>query len=213
MDERRRPGSAAHPFGHRSDLLEKAEPIRLENGGQHLAVLESKDPGIDGLFASGGLAGTDVDVVIGAGEKGPGVRARPLYDERIVLVARAGHPLVRKRLTKARLAALHHVEIQVAPGRGNQRLAASYAKLGITRHVAVVVPTFTAAAALVAGTELVASLPSSLVDVLGARFALRWLATPLPALASTINLLWHERTDRDPALATFRELLAQAAGG
>lgn len=167
---------------------------------------------IDGLFASGGLAGPEVDVVIGAGEKGPGVHVRPLYEERIVLVARAGHALVRGRLTKARLAALHHVEVQVAPGRGNQRLAASYVEAGITRDVAVVVPTFTAAAALVAGTDLVASLPSSLVDVLGARFALRRLAPPLPPLASTINLLWHERTDRDPALGAFRELLGEAAG-
>jgi DNA-binding transcriptional LysR family regulator len=84
--------------------------------------------------------------------------------------------------------------------------------MGITRNVAVVVPTFTAAAAVVAGTDLVASLPSSLVDVLGPRLALRPLATPLARVVSTINLLWHERTDRDPALAAFRELLAEAAG-
>ena len=167
---------------------------------------------IDGLFAAGGLAGTEVDVVLGAGEKGTGVRARPLYQEKIVLVARAGHPVLGKRLTKARLGALRHVDVHVAPGRGNERLAAGYAARGITRDVALVVPTFTAAAAVVARTELVASLPSSLVDVLGARLALRKIETPLPPLASTINLLWHERTDRDPTLAAFRELLAKAAG-
>jgi DNA-binding transcriptional LysR family regulator len=70
---------------------------------------------IDTLFAAGGLAGTEVDVVIGAGEEGPGVRAQPLYDEQIVLVARAGHPAIGKRVTKAQLAALRHVEVQVAP--------------------------------------------------------------------------------------------------
>jgi len=167
---------------------------------------------IDGLFAAGGLAGTEVDVVLGAGEKGPGVRARPLYQEKIVLVARAGHPLLGKRLTKVRLGALRHVDVHVAPGHRNERLAAGYAARGITRDVALVVPTFTAAAAVVARTELVASLPSSLVDVLGARLALRKIEAPLPPLASTINLLWHERTDRDPALAAFRNLLVAAAG-
>ena len=164
---------------------------------------------IDTLVASGGLGGTEVDVVIGAGDKGPGVHATPLYEERVVLVARAGHPALRGRLSKAKLAALRHVDVQVAPGKGNQRVAAAYATLGITRDIAVVVPSFTAAAAVVAGTDLVASLPSSLLDVLGARLALRRLPTPLPPLATTINLLWHERTHHDPALRTFRDLLVR----
>ncbi len=199
--------------------LAMADVVQIVKLPAIVAALATKMPrarlrvlSIDGLFASGGLAGTEVDVVLGAGEKGPGVRARPVYQERIELVARAGHPALRGRLTKARLAALRHVEIQVAPGRGNQRLAARYVEQRIPRNVAVVVPTFTAAAAVVAATDLVASLPSSLVGVLGPRHALRPLATPLAPLASTINLLWHERTDRDPALAAFRELLVGAAG-
>ncbi len=167
---------------------------------------------IDTLFASGGLTGTEIDVAIGAGEKGPGVHAEPLYQEHIVLVARARHPTIRRRVTKAQLAALRHVEVQVAPGRGSRPLAASYAALGVVRDIAVVVPTFTAAAAVVAGTDLVASLPGSLVDVLGPRLALRRVATPLAPVATTINLLWHERTHHDPVLRAFRGMLARAAG-
>jgi DNA-binding transcriptional LysR family regulator len=167
---------------------------------------------IDTLFATGGLAGTEIDVAIGAGETSPGVNAQPLYEERLVLVARAGHPTVRARVTKPQLAALRHVEVQVAPGRGSRPLAASYAALGVARDTAVVVPTFTAAAAIVAGTDLVASLPASLVDVLAPRLALRRVSTPLPAVRTTINLLWHDRTDHDPALRLFRALLVQAAG-
>ena len=129
-----------------------------------------------------------------------------------MLVARAGHPTIRGRVTKAQLARLRHVEVQVAPGRGSRPLAASYAALGVVRDIAAVVPTFTAAAAIVAGTDLVASLPGSLVDVLGPRLALRRVAAPLAPIRSSINLLWHERTDRDPALRAFRELLARAAG-
>ena len=67
---------------------------------------------------------------------------------------------------RPQLAALRHVEVQVAPGRGSRPLAASYAALGVARDIAVVVPTFTAAAAIVAATDHVASLPASLVDVL-----------------------------------------------
>jgi len=94
--------------------------------------------------------------------------------------------------------------------RGNQSLAARYAAAGVAREIAVVVPTFTAAAAIVAATDLVASLPASLVAVLGPRLALRRIATPLAPLAMTINLVWHERTHEDPAARVFRELLVEA---
>jgi DNA-binding transcriptional LysR family regulator len=164
---------------------------------------------IDTLVASGGLAGAEVDVLIGVGEKGPGVHIQALYQETIVLVGRAGHPAIRgrRRLTKGQLAVLRHVEVQIAPGRGNRDLAASYAALEVARDIAVVVPTFTAAAAIVAGTELVAWLPASLVAVLAPRFSLRRLATPLAPIGTTLNLVWHDRTHHDPALRAFRELL------
>jgi DNA-binding transcriptional LysR family regulator len=165
---------------------------------------------IDTLFAAGGLAGPEIDVAIGAGEKGPGIHVRALYQERTVLVARADHPTVGKRVKKAELAALRHVDVQVAPGRSSRPLAASYAALGIARDIAVVVPTFTAAAAVVGGTNLVASLPASLVSLLAARLALRIVTTPLPPILTTINLLWHERTHQDPVLRAFRELLVEA---
>jgi len=192
-----------------------ADVIQIVKLPKIVAALAAKMPrarlrvlSIDTLFASGGLAGPEVDVVIGAGEKSPGTRAQPLYEEQIVLVARAGHS-VGRRVTKARLSALRHVDVQVAPGHGNRSLAARYAAAGVAREVAVVVPTFTAAAAIVAQTDLVASLPASLVGVLGPRLALRRIATPLAPLAMTINLLWHERTHEDPAARAFRELLVE----
>ena len=167
---------------------------------------------IDTLFAWGGLAGTEIDVAIGAGEKGPGVRVFPLYEEHLVLVARLGHPRVRRKVSTIQLASLKHVEVQVAPGKGSRPLAAGYAALGVDRDIAVVVPTFTAAAAVVAATDFVASLPASLVSVLAPRLSLRRVATPIPQIEMTVNLLWHERTDRDPALRAFRDLLIRAAG-
>ena len=165
---------------------------------------------IDALVAAGGLAGTEIDVLIGAGEKGPGIRARPLYQEEIVLVARAGHPTIRGRVTKTALGALRHVQVEIAPGRGNKQVAASYAALGVARNIAVVVPNYTAAAAVIAGTDLVASLPSSLLDVLGPRLALRRVATPFAPIGTAISLFWHERTEQDPAQRAFREVLADA---
>src|SRR5262249_47753839 len=124
--------------------------------------------GIDTLLSSGGLAGTEVDVAVAAyPETPPGVHEIPLFEEHPVLVARRNHPVIGARISKRQLAGLRHVDVHVAPGVGYRDLAAGYARLGIAREVALVVPTFVAAAAIVSATDLVATLPETLVRVLG----------------------------------------------
>jgi DNA-binding transcriptional LysR family regulator len=167
--------------------------------------------GIDTYVSSGGLAGTEIDVgIIGLADKPPGVHFLPLYEEESVLVARRGHRGVRGRVTRAQLARLSHVDVQVAPGRGYRELARSYARLGLAREVAIVVPSFTAAAAVVAETDHVATLPSSLVGVLGERLGLRVVSGPAPKVTTVIQLAWHDRTHDDPAMRAFRDVVTRA---
>jgi DNA-binding transcriptional LysR family regulator len=113
----------------------------------------------------------------------------------------------------ARLAALHHIDVEVAPGRGFRELASSYARLGIARDIAMVVPSFVSAAALVAATDFVATVPTTLVGVLGDALRIRAIATPVPRLTVHIKLAWHERTLDDPALRAFRDLVERVARG
>jgi DNA-binding transcriptional LysR family regulator len=170
--------------------------------------------GIDTLLSSGGLGGTEVDVAVAAlPDRPPGVHMVPLYEERTVLIVRRHHPRVGARLSKAELASLRHVDVQVAPGRGYRALPALYARLGLARDVALVVPSFTTAAAVVAATDFVATVPASLVDVLGERLGVRAVVTPVRRLTVAIKLAWHQRTDQDPALRALRELILRAAPG
>jgi DNA-binding transcriptional LysR family regulator len=141
----------------------------------------------------------------------PGVHVEPLYEEQVVLVARRRRGHARARLSRDALAAARHVAIEMAPGRGvRDRAAAVYARAGIRRDVAIVVPTFTAAAAVAAATDLVATLPASLFDVLGARLGLQIVETPVPPFTVTMNLCWHDPTHTDPAMAAFRDLVRRA---
>jgi DNA-binding transcriptional LysR family regulator len=170
--------------------------------------------GIDTYVSSGGIAGTEVDVALIRLEAGgPGIHMTSVYEEESVLAARRGHPKTRKRITTIQLAGLQHVDVQVAPGRGYPELAPSYARLNIERVVAVVVPSFIAAAAVVAKTDFVATLPVSLVETLGERFGLQVITGPAPRITTEIKLVWHERTHDDPAMRVFRELVVRAAGG
>jgi DNA-binding transcriptional LysR family regulator len=113
-------------------------------------------------------------------------------------------------MTKSRLATLQHVDVQVAPGRGYSELAQTYMRLGIERKVAVTVPNFIAAAAVIAKTDLVATIPSTLVELLGERFGLHVVTGSVPRLVTQIKLVWHEPTDNDPAMRAFREVVTRA---
>jgi DNA-binding transcriptional LysR family regulator len=197
---------AAADAGQISRLPRLAQLVAKEMPHAQLRVV-----GIDTFLSSGGLAGTEVDVAVAALEdKAPGVHLAPLYDEHAVLVARRSHRRLAGRIGKAELAALQHVDVHVAPGRGFRELARSYARLGIERKVALVVPSFVAAAAVIAATDYVGTLPTSLVEVLGDRLGLRVLKTPAPRLTIGIKLAWHERTHDDPAMQAFRELIVRA---
>lgn len=157
------------------------------------------------LLAAGGEV-----AIVGVVDRTPGIQHVRLYTEPSVLVASRGHRRAPERLTRAQLAALEHVEVQVAPGRGYRELARAYQRRGIERRVAVVVPSFLAAAAVVAKTDLVATLPASLIEVLGERLGLRVLAGPAPRIETEIKLAWHQRTHDAPALRAFRELVLRS---
>jgi DNA-binding transcriptional LysR family regulator len=162
--------------------------------------------GIDSLVSLGGLGSTEVDAVVGPAEKVPDIHLEPLYREPTVLICRKDHPAAaRAQLT------LRHVAIDMVAGRSTRDLTgAAYARAGVTRNVAMVVPSFSAAAAIVAATDLVATVPSSLYEVLGPRLGLRTLAAPIPPLFVTMKLSWHERTHADPAATGFRDLVRRA---
>jgi DNA-binding transcriptional LysR family regulator len=167
--------------------------------------------GIDTYFSWGGVAGTEIDAaIVGVQDKSAGVHMIPLYREDSVLVARRANRLVREPLTRARFASLQHVDVQVAPGRGYSELARAYARLGITREVVAVVPSFVAAAAVVAVSDWVATLPASLIAALGESLRLRVVKGAVPKVTTELKLVWHERTLNDAAASAFRDVLVNA---
>ncbi|WP_328700768.1 LysR family transcriptional regulator [Corallococcus silvisoli] len=170
--------------------------------------------GIDSLVSLGDLASSQVDLHIGMPGRGTGLHIEPLLEERMVLVARSGHPALGARLSSRALGALRHVGVEMVPGRAfRDRVGAAYARAGIHREVAVTVPSFTAAAAVVAATDFVATLPESLVAAQGTRLGVRPLDAPLPAHTVKLALCWHERTHVDPAARHLRGLVRRAVLG
>src|SRR5882724_10587362 len=169
----------------------------------HLRVV-----GIDSLVSLGDLTSSEIDLHLGVRGKGAGLHVEPLFEERVVLVARRGHPALGKRRT---LGGLRHVRVDMVPGRNfRDHVAVVYARAGVLRQVAMTVPTFTAAAAVVAASDLVATLPASLLAVHGTQLGLRALIAPVSTPPIEMALCWHERTHADPAAVAFRALVRRA---
>ncbi len=169
--------------------------------------------GIESLLALGDLGSGEVDVHVGMPAKGPQIHSEPLHDEPAILVARKGNRACAGKLAPPRLALLRHVRVELAPSHGfRDALAATYARAGIARTVVMTVPSFAASAAVVASTELVATLPRSLFDAQGRILGLMAVAGAVPRHTVPMALCWHQRTHTDPAMVAFRDLLRGTLG-
>jgi DNA-binding transcriptional LysR family regulator len=170
---------------------------------------------LDTLVSSGGLAGEEVDLAIGPPFEGDGIQRAFLYEEQGVLVARKGHPRIQRTLSVAQFNAERHVDIHLLLGRGgvgNKAVQEAMTRAGLRREVAVTVPTFIAAASVVAETDLITGMPRRVVKSLGRALPLQVLRGPAPPFPFHLYLHWHERTAHDPAVGAFREVIREALG-
>lgn len=167
---------------------------------------------VDAFEAAGGLAGGEIDVAISPeAPPSPGHHAADLYEEEGVLVVRRDHPLVDGPITRELFGALGHVDILLALGRGgigHRAAEAFFAAHGLHRRVAVSVPSFAAAAAIVSETDWMTGLPRRLAERFVRQMPLRILEMPSPGMRFRIRLHWHERTDADEGSRWFREIVS-----
>jgi DNA-binding transcriptional LysR family regulator len=140
---------------------------------------------------------------------GPELRARALFEDRLVGVVRAGHPLADGEITAARYAAGEHVNVS---RRGAERGEVDPAldALGLTRRVVTIVDGFASALAIARWSDLVATVPERHTGVL--RTGMHTFPLPVATPGFTVSLLWHPRLHADPAHRWLRGLVLEACG-
>jgi DNA-binding transcriptional LysR family regulator len=172
----------------------------------HLRVV-----GIDSLVSLGDLSSPEIDVHVGVPATGRDLHVEGLLDERSVLVARHDHPSAGKKLSRHATGTLRHVRVDMIPGkRFRDPFESLFARARVAREIVMTVPSFSAAAEVVAATDLVTMLPSSLLASKGRSFGVRALATPLPEHITKLAMSWHTRTDADPAAQAFRTIVRRS---
>jgi DNA-binding transcriptional LysR family regulator len=160
--------------------------------------------------------GDNIDLIVhGAADLAIGVFAalptglfqRVISEERYVVLLRKGHPALGTPMTARRFADLSHASVLIS-GHGPTPVDEALARLGLKRRIAARVPHFFAAAAIVAQTDLLFSMPSGLAGQIAQAFGLEAIDMPLPMPAIATSMIWHERRQQDPAHRWIRDQIA-----
>jgi len=163
---------------------------------------------LDTLTSSGGLGGALVDATIGPPFEGEGLHRKKLFVEDAVIVARRGHPKIKRAtLTRELFNSSRHVDVHLIlgkPGAGNRTAVDVFARAGLQRTIAVTVPSFAAVASVVSSTDFLGGMPRRTAEFYARALPLQILTGIGAPLRFEMYLHWHERTHRDPAQLAFR---------
>lgn len=171
---------------------------------------EVRSPAAIDVDAALALGSVDLALVI-ARTEGPGLVQRPIGSLSWCIVARRGHPAVRRGAID-REGWLRHPHVLVGTGSGAPGfVGAALRQAKLPRRIGLVVPGFLAAPFAVQGTDFFFAAPRALVAPLAARLDLLLLEPPVPLPAVKVAMLWHERMHAEPAHRWARERVWETA--
>jgi DNA-binding transcriptional LysR family regulator len=132
------------------------------------------------------------------------VRNKRISLDRHVVVARKGHPAVRRGLTLATYLKQHHVLVssrRAGPGLEDVELS----RQGLSRRIRLRCQHYFAACRVVSQTDLVLTMPGNYARIANRQFGNQILPLPLAMPPLDAYLYWHASVDKEPANAWLRE--------
>ena len=133
---------------------------------------------------------------------------RTLYEEEFVLATRSGHPFLEVP-TLDRYCAMRHLVVSLA-GDPHGFVDEVLAQQGRTRRVALTVPNFMFALAVLAETDLIAALPRRFALSHAARFGVVSVEAPLPLGRFRLNAVSPSAAMTDVGLTWLFDVLEDA---
>ncbi|WP_416637561.1 LysR family transcriptional regulator [Pseudomonas sp. OHS18] len=174
-----------------------------------LARLRFALPDPDTLFRQ--MEHGEIDVFIGVGEAvNEGWVGRQLFTDQFITAQRKGHPRGQHELDLAAFCSAPHLLVSSAGDPFAGIVDRVLAELGSSRQVVMSTQSYAMAPPLVAGTDLLCTLPRRLLQQFSTTLDLFEPPIELPSLA--LNAYWHPRNHEDAASIWLREQILGAAG-
>jgi DNA-binding transcriptional LysR family regulator len=150
-----------------------------------------------------------VDLAVAAVDDVPArFLAETVERESFVIAARRGHPFLSEPSLE-RYCAADHILVSVS-GDAHGFVDDALRATGLSRRVALAVPSFMLALAALVQTDLIAAVPLGLVRSQGARFGVDWVPNPLPIPAYDVKALATRAAMQDAGVAWLFEALLAA---
>ena len=140
-----------------------------------------------------------------------GFHEQVLYNQDFVCLVSAGHPRIGATMTPRAYREEAHVGILSA--ESYTTLQTSLASQKIKRRVMLELPGFLGLATIVAGSDLIATVPRHIGETLAASGAIHVVPCPVKIAGFTVRQYWHERFHRDPGHRFLRSLCADLFSG
>ncbi|OGA86860.1 MAG: hypothetical protein A3G27_16480 [Betaproteobacteria bacterium RIFCSPLOWO2_12_FULL_66_14] len=155
----------------------------------------------------------DIDLAVGYLPRLPDkIRRTRLFEEHYVCMTRPDHPLGRRApLTLREFLGARHVLI-ASMGSGHQLLERTLAERVAHENVALRVPHFVVVPLIVAGTDLIVSLPSRVAGASARLVKVKVHPLPIPIPSFDVSLYWHERVENDAANQWLRGAMLELFG-
>lgn len=138
-----------------------------------------------------------------------GLRSRMLYREKYVCVMGRDNPLAKRKLTERALMDAEHIVCSPLQGGFTGDADAAFATRGLSRTVRVSLSNFLLIPALVKSTDLIALVPSRLLNESDEDLVL--MEPPIAGPQFNVLAVWHPRAHADPGHRWLRGLLAETA--
>jgi DNA-binding transcriptional LysR family regulator len=142
-----------------------------------------------------------------------GISSERFGENTPVVVARPGHPALKQGLTKSLYLQLPHVALAWTRSTVSSGVALELGRMGLETKIAMSVPTVTAVGALVASSDLIATMSRYAARALSGLHRLEQHPLPFRMPPLAFYLLWHERFDDDAGHRWLRSMISELGKG
>ncbi len=136
---------------------------------------------------------------------------RRLFKQHYVCMFRRGHPLDKRTVSLSEFSAADHVVV-ISAGTGHGNADEILGRKKVLRKVVLTVPHYVAVGHILNDSDLVATVPERLAQALAGPFGLSYIRHPAKLPEIAINLFWHGRFHKDPAITWLRSLIVGLHG-
>ena len=139
-----------------------------------------------------------------------------LLTDEMCCIARRNHKQIQHHISIEQYVECQHVYMMgaVQPATLETMTDSALDGLGLSRRIAMHVPSMLVVPAIVARSDLIATLPRQLAQIYADSLRIQILRLPFRVQKYRLSMVWHERTQHDGAQKWLREkvrVLAQHA--